>query len=396
MRFLADALAPMATEILFCLHCFSCRRSRVKGKKDCSVQRDQAPEKIHKNRHPFAIMEINLVSDTVTKPTPEMLHAMYRAKVGDDVYGQDPTVNELQSRLAHFFGMEAALFFPSGTMANQAAIKLHTQPGDELIADQYAHIFNYEAGGVAFNSGVSCRLLPGSRGMITATQVQSAINDPEFYHAPLTRLVCLENTTNKGGGACYDLAEMRKIKQVCDDHGLKYHLDGARIWNAIVAKRQHPSDFGKLFDTISVCLSKGLGAPVGSVLLGDADTIKRALRVRKILGGGMRQVGYLAAAGIYALENHISRLEEDHRRAKELAAALKRCSWVDRVEPVETNILIFSVKKGISDAVVISRLKERNILISSMGAGKLRMVTHLDYKQVMHDYVLEAIEKIVV
>ena len=340
-------------------------------------------------------MEINLVSDTVTKPSNEMLQFMFKAKVGDDVYKQDPTVNELEARLAHFFGMEAALFFPSGTMANQAAIKLLTQPGEQLIADKYAHVFNYEAGGVAFNSGVSCHLLDGNRGMITADQVRGAINDPEFYHAPLTSLVCVENTTNKGGGACYEIDELKKIKAVCDAHGLKFHLDGARIWNAMVAKGQHPSEFGKLFDTVSVCLSKGLGAPIGSVLLSDKTTIHKALRVRKLLGGGMRQVGYLAAAGIYALENNITRLAEDHRRAKELAVALQKCDWVSNVEPVETNILIFSVKPDRNENEIIAKLKEKSIYISSMGQGKLRIVTHLDYKEVMHSYVLEALEKLV-
>lgn len=336
-------------------------------------------------------MEINLVSDTVTRPGPEMLQAMFNAKVGDDVYRQDPTVNELEARLAQFFGVEAALFFPSGTMANQTAIKLHTQPGEQLIADKYAHVFNFEGGGVSFNSGVSCRLLDGNRGMITAQQVRAAINDPEFYHAPLTSLVCVENTTNKGGGACYDLDELRRIRAVCDEHGLKFHLDGARIWNALVAKNEHPSLYGKLFDTVSVCLSKGLGAPIGSVLLSDEKTIHRALRVRKILGGGMRQVGYLAAAGIYALEHNLARLADDHRRAKELAVALSKCNWVAAIEPVETNILIFTVKPGWSDQLVIQKLKEKNIAISAMGEGKLRIVTHLDYKQVMHDYVLEAL-----
>ncbi len=323
-----------------------------------------------------------------------MLQYMFRAKVGDDVYKQDPTVNELQSRLAQFFGMEAALFFPSGTMANQTAIKLHTQPGEQLIADKWAHVFNYEGGGVSFNSGVSCNLLDGDRGMITAGQVRGAINDPEFYHAPLTSLVCVENTTNKGGGACYDIEELKKIKAVCDEHGLKYHLDGARIWNALVAKKQHPSEFGKLFDTVSVCLSKGLGAPVGSVLLSDQVTINKALRIRKILGGGMRQVGYLAAAGIYALENNITRLAEDHRRAKELGVALSKLHWVQSIEPIETNILIFSLKPGFDDTQIIAKLKEKSIFISSMGQGKLRIVTHLDYKEVMHSYVLETLEKL--
>ena len=260
-------------------------------------------------------MEINLVSDTITKPSYDMLQFMFNAQVGDDDYRQDPTVIELEATVAQIFGMEAGLFFPSGTMANQTAIKLHTQPGDQLIADKNAHIYHYEGGGVSFNSGVSCRLLDGNRGMITAEQVKEAINDPEFYHSPLTRLVCVENTTNRGGGACYELEDLQKIKQVCDAHDLKFHLDGARIWNALIAKKQNPKAFGQLFDTISVCFSKGLGAPIGSVLLGDQETIHRALRIRKILGGGMRQVGYLAAAGIYALEHNIERLADDHRRA---------------------------------------------------------------------------------
>lgn len=339
-------------------------------------------------------MEINLVSDTITKPTHEMLQYMFNAVVGDDVYKQDPTVIELEAKVAALFGMEAGLFFPSGTMANQTAIKLHTQPGEQLIADKYAHVYNYEGGGVSFNSGVSCCLLNGNRGMITAAQVKSAINDPEFYHSPLTSLVCVENTTNKGGGACYELEDLRQIKQVCVDHNLKFHLDGARIWNALVAKNQDPKEFGKLFDTISVCLSKGLGAPIGSVLLADKKTIHRALRVRKIFGGGMRQVGYLAAAGIYALDNNIERLADDHRRAKELAAVLQQKDWVASVEAVETNILIFSLAPHVNESQFMEILKQKNILISSMGQGKLRIVTHLDYREVMHTYVLETLEKL--
>lgn len=338
-------------------------------------------------------MQINLVSDTVTKPSYEMLQYMFNADVGDDVYKEDPTVNELEDRVAAIFGMEAGLFFPSGTMANQTAIKLHTQPGDQLIADKFAHIFHFEAGGVSFNSGVSCRLIEGKRGMITAEQVSAQINDPDFFHSPKTSLVCLENTTNLGGGACYEMEELEKIKEVCDEHGLKLHLDGARIWNALVAKRQNPKDFGKLFDTISVCFSKGLGAPVGSVLLGDKETIKRALRIRKVLGGAMRQSGYLAAGALYALENNIKLLTEDHRRAKELANVLKKKEWVAAVEPVETNILIFSLIPEYSDSVFIEKLKQKNISINAIGNRKLRMVTHLDYREVMHTYVLETLAK---
>ncbi len=338
-------------------------------------------------------MEINLISDTVTKPTPEMLHQMFHAKVGDDVFKQDPTVNEFEAIVANMFGMEAALFFPSGTMANQTAIKLHTNPGDQIICDKWSHIHLYESGGASANSGVNFNLLDGNRGMINAEQVKNGINDPEFYHTPFSKLVSIENTTNKGGGACYDIEELQKIKQVCVENNLKYHLDGARLWNALIAKKQHPKQFGSLFDTISVCFSKGLGAPVGSVLVADAATIKRAIRIRKIFGGNMRQSGYLAAAGIYALQNNINRLEDDHRRAKELGKKLVECSWVLSVAPVETNIIVFSVQSHIEDNLVIEKLKQKGIAISLLAKGSLRMVTHLDYKEVMHTYVLETLEK---
>ena len=341
-------------------------------------------------------MDINLVSDTVTKPSQEMLRFMFQAEVGDDVYKQDLTAIELENKVAQFFGFEAGLFFPSGTMANQTAIKLHTQPGEQLIADKWAHVYNYEGGGVSFNSGVSCCLLDGNRGMITAEQVSGAINNPEFYHSPLTSLVCVENTTNKGGGACYDFNEFKKIRQVCDANNLKFHLDGARIWNALVATNDNPAHYGKVFHTMSVCFSKGMGAPVGSVLLSDKATINRALRIRKILGGGMRQIGYLAAAGLFALEHNIKRLAEDHRRAKELGDLLNNLPWVATVEPVETNILIFSVQSSIDENQLMQKLNQKGIAISSMGHGKLRIVTHLDYREVMHSYVLETLEKLVI
>jgi threonine aldolase len=290
--------------------------------------------------------------------------------------------------------MEAALFFPTGTMANQTAIKLNTNPGDQIICDKWSHIHLYESGGASSNSGVNFNLLDGSRGMITAEQVKEGINDPEFYHTPMSKMVGIENTTNKGGGACYDISELQKIKQVCVDHNLKYHLDGARLWNAMIAKKQQPKQFGELFDTISVCFSKGLGCPIGSVLLSDAETIHRALRIRKIFGGNMRQSGYLAAAGIYALQNNINRLEEDHKRAKEIGQVLEQLPWIEKVAPVETNILIFEVKKTLEEKMVIEKFKDKGILISSMGQGKLRIVTHLDYRQVMHEYVLEVLEKL--
>ena len=323
-----------------------------------------------------------------------MLQAMFNAKVGDDVFKQDPTVNAFEKMVADLFGMEAALFFPSGTMANQTAIKLNTNPGDQIICDKWSHIHLYEAGGASFNSGVNFNLLDGQRGMITAEQVAAGINDPEFYHAPLSKMVSIENTTNKGGGACYDIVELQKIKQVCVDNNLKYHLDGARLWNALVAKKQHPKQYGVLFDTISVCFSKGLGAPIGSVLVSDTETMHKALRIRKIFGGNMRQSGYLAAAGIYALQNNIKRLEDDHRRAKELGQLLQQLPWVATVAPTETNIVIFEVKKPLAEKQVIDTLKAKGILISSMGQGKLRMVTHLDYKQVLHEYVMENLGKV--
>lgn len=338
-------------------------------------------------------MEINLISDTVTKPSHDMLQFMFNAKVGDDVFKQDPTVNEFEAIVADLFGMEAALFFPTGTMTNQTAIKLHTNPGDQIICDKWSHIHLYEAGGASANSGVNFNLLDGNRGMITAEQVRVGINDPEFYHAPLSKLVSVENTTNKGGGACYDMDELKRIKQVCVENNLKFHLDGARLWNALVAKGEHPRQYGELFDTISVCFSKGLGAPIGSVLVGDTETIKRAVRIRKIFGGNLRQSGYLAAAGIFALKNNINRLAEDHRRAKELGAILQQLSWIEKVEPVETNILIFNLKANLGEKSTIEKLKQKGIHISSMGQGKLRIVTHLDYKEVMHDYVKEALVK---
>lgn len=339
-------------------------------------------------------MEINLVSDTVTKPSVEMLQFMFAAKVGDDVYKQDPTINELEATVAEMFGMEAALFFPSGTMANQTAIKLHTNPGDQIICDKWAHIHLYEGGGASFNSGVNFNLIDGNRGMITAEQVRDGINDPEFYHAPLSKMVSIENTTNKGGGACYDIDELIKIKQVCVENNLKLHLDGARLWNALIAKKQRPIQFGEVFDTISVCFSKGLGAPIGSVLVGSKIDMQRALRIRKIFGGGMRQAGYLAAAGLYALRNNLKRLEEDHRRAKEIGLVLSKLSWVEKVEPIETNILIFEIKPAMHEQVLLEKLKQKGISISSMGHGKLRMVTHLDYREVMHNYVMETLGKI--
>jgi len=336
---------------------------------------------------------IDLRSDTLTIPTDSMLKAMMQAKVGDDIYKEDPTVNKLEERLADMFGKPKALFFPTGSMANQAAIKLHTNPGEQVIADKYAHVYNYEGGGASFNSGVSFKLIDGHRGMFTAKQVEESINPPDFYHSPLTSLVAVENTTNKGGGACWNHEELGAIKKVCNAHGLGYHLDGARLWNAMVLKKEDPKLYGQLFDTISVCLSKGLGCPIGSVLIGDEAIMENAIRIRKILGGAMRQVGYLAAAGLYALDNHIDRLEDDHQKALEIGEILKSAAFVDTVEPIETNILIFSLKPSISEDTLFSAMKNHNIVVSNMGGGKIRMVTHLNYTSQQHNLLLNILKK---
>ncbi|MAL23536.1 MAG: threonine aldolase [Xanthomarina sp.] len=339
-------------------------------------------------------MTIDLRSDTVTKPTKDMLEAMMQAKVGDDVYKEDPTVNALEERLAKMFGKPKALFFPTGTMANQTAIKLHTNPGDQVICDKDAHIYNYEGGGASFNSGVSCKLLQGHRGMFTAEQVVEAINPPDFYHSPLTALVEVENTANRGGGSCWDFEELKKIKSVCDTNNLGYHLDGARIWNALVSKPETATDYGKLFDTISVCLSKGLGCPIGSVLIGDEALMQHAIRIRKILGGGMRQVGYLAAAGLYALDNNIHRLVDDHNKAKEIGEVLNGLTFIKKVEPVETNIIIFELRQKTDETKFLRLLEANNIRLSGMGQGKLRIVTHLDYTDAMHDRFLSVLKQV--
>lgn len=337
---------------------------------------------------------INLISDTITRPTKGMLAAMMNAKVGDDVFGMDPTVIELQHKLSDLFGMEAALFFPSGTMANQTAIKLHTQPGEQMICDKWAHVYNFEAGGAAFNSGISAKLIDGHRGMYTANQLEQSIHDPDNYHLPLSRLVTIENTTNKGGGACWDFKELERIRSVCKENQLKYHLDGARLFNALVYKKEEPRDYGRLFDTISICLSKGLGAPIGSVLLGTHEQMHRAKRIRKLFGGAMRQVGYLAAAGIYALDNHVDRLTEDHERASQLAKSLDESPLVEQVDPVETNIVIFTLSQDVDEQFFINALKEKNILLISMGEGKMRLVTHLEFDDKMLAYTVETISKL--
>ena len=307
-------------------------------------------------------MHIDLRSDTVTIPSKAMLNAMFSAKVGDDVYGEDPTVRHLENKLAAMFGMDLAMFFPSGTMANQTAIKLHTNPGDQVICDKYSHVYNYEGGGGSFNSGVSFKLIDGERGMFDDDQLLKSINPKEFYHSPLSSLVTIENTTNKGGGACWDMQEIKKIKKICKDNHLGLHLDGARIWNALVKKQENPLEYGGIFDTVSVCLSKGLGCPIGSVLLGKKELMEKSMRIRKILGGAMRQSGYLAAAGIFALENNIKRLADDHLRAKEIGEKLISMSFVKKVHDVETNIIVFEIDKSVNKEVIINAFNKLNIL----------------------------------
>ena len=319
-------------------------------------------------------MTIDLRSDTLTKPSPAMLQAMLTAEVGDDVFSEDPTVKKLEEMTAALFGMEAGLFCPSGTMTNQIAVKMHTQPLDEIICDKLCHIYNYETGGWAFHSGVSVRLTEGERGIMTTEQIESCIlPDHDWY--PNSRLVCIENTVNKGGGSVYTIEQMKAIADLCHSKGLSYHLDGARIFNALIALGKKSIDLSGIFDSISVCLSKGLGAPSGSVLLGKKETIKKARKLRKVMGGGMRQSGFIAAAGLYALENNIDRLAIDHARAKKIGELLTSLEWVRKVLPVETNIVIFEV---VDSAATATMLREKGIHTSPFSPILVRMVTHLD------------------
>lgn len=335
-------------------------------------------------------MIIDLRSDTVTKPTQPMLEAMMAASVGDDVYAEDPTVALLEERTAKLFSKDAGLFCPSGTMTNQIAIKCHTQPGDELIAESNSHIYHYEGGGIAFNSSVQARLIEGDRGRLNAGQIEEHINASYDWLAH-TSLVCLENTVNKAGGSYYDLESIRQIKAFCTEKQLPLHLDGARIFNAIVEAGYTASDIGKQFSSISVCLSKGLGAPVGSLLLGDAAFIKKARRFRKVLGGGMRQAGYLAAAGIYALDHHIERLKEDHQRAKQLGVALQEAAYVSEVMPVDTNVVIFKLS-GMTAVALEEKLRALNIRVSVFGKQTIRLVTHLDFTDDMLTKTVDALK----
>ena len=335
---------------------------------------------------------INLISDTVTKPTPGMLEAMFAAEVGDDVFREDPTVNALEAKAASLFGHEAGLFCPSGTMTNQIALKVHTRPLDEVICDEMSHIFQYEVGGYAFHSGIGVNLIHGENGIVRPEQVAAAVK-PRYDWLPISRLVVLENTCNKGGGSYYDLDTIRAVRGVCQAKEMALHLDGARIFNALVETGTAASEIGPLFDSISICLSKGLGAPVGSLLLGSKAFIAEARRVRKAMGGGMRQAGYLAAAGIYALDHQVERLRDDHAHARALAQALEPLSWVADIRPVMTNIVIFDLVKPLEAASMLAYLSANGIKASAFGPHTIRLVTHLDVNTDMIEKAISVLQK---
>ena len=335
---------------------------------------------------------INLTSDTVTKPTPDMLQAMINAEVGDDVFRADPTVNALEEKAAAMFGMEAALFCPSGTMTNQIAMNVHTGRLEEVICHEYSHVFQYETGGYAANSGISMNLLGGDFGKINAEQIAAAVR-PDYDWLPKSKLVVIENTCNKGGGSYYTLDEILPIRKVCDEHDLGLHLDGARFFNAIVESGESPEDWGEQFDSISICLSKGLGAPVGSLLLGNKKLIKQARRQRKVMGGGMRQAGFLAAAGIYALDNNVERLKQDNDAAKLVSEVLQDLDYVENIRPVETNILIFDVKKPWTANSFLEKLATQDIAAVAFGPQTIRFVTHLDVTEEMIEKVIDVLKK---
>lgn len=333
-------------------------------------------------------MIVNLISDTVTKPTKGMLNAMMAAQVGDDVFGADPSVNQLEKIAAELFNKEAALFCPSGTMTNQIAIQLHTGRTDAVLCDKNSHIYQYETGGYAYNAGVAIDPIEGTNGKVTVDQVSAHIRQ-DYDWLPRTTLVVLENTCNKGGGTIYTLDEVKPITALCQSRQLKIHLDGARIFNALAETKESTKSWGACFDTISICLSKGLGAPVGSLLIGDQNQIREARRLRKVMGGGMRQAGYLAAAGIYALDHHRERLAEDNQRARDLGDTLTSCSYVRALRPVATNIVIFEVE---GDATVwVERLKEKGILCVAMGPSLVRFVTHLEVSEEMIEFTKEVL-----
>ncbi|NHZ86010.1 MAG: aminotransferase class I/II-fold pyridoxal phosphate-dependent enzyme [Planctomycetia bacterium] len=336
---------------------------------------------------------IDLRSDTVTKPTQEMLQAMFSARVGDDVFRDDPTVNQLEKKISNMFDMESAIFCPSGTMTNQIAINAHTNPGDEVICDRLSHIYNYEGGGIARNSGVSTRLLSGNRGRFQASDVLNNIN-PDDEHFPITSLVSIENTCNKGGGSVWNFKDIKEIADICKKQNLKIHLDGARLFNALTETKEQPKDYGEIFDSISICLSKGLGAPIGSILLGTSKFIKKARRIRKVFGGAMRQVGYIAAAGIYALDNNIERLEQDHKRAKTIENNLNVLPYVKFIYPVETNIILFELVSNIDVHLFLKKLEAKKIAAIRTGPKSIRMVTHIGFDDDMLETTVSALNNI--
>ena len=330
---------------------------------------------------------IDLRSDTVTKPSIQMKAYMMDAELGDDVFEDDPTVKKFEEKTAQMFGKEAGLFCSSGTMTNQIALMVFLKPGDEVICSREAHIYNYEGGGIARNSGASVRLINRSSGIIHLEEIIDNIN-PNDIHYPVTSLVSLENTINRGGGVCYPIKEIERISNYCKTKNIPLHLDGARLFNALVKTGIKANHIGPLFDSISLCFSKGLGTPVGSVLIGSKDFIQKARRVRKVIGGGMRQVGMLAAAGIYALENNIDRLSKDHHHAELLANALSNCSWIEKVMNVETNIVVGYLNENYQTEEFLDKLKNDGILAIPFGKGRVRMVTHLDVSK-------EDVEKVI-
>lgn len=338
------------------------------------------------------MQKIDIRSDTVTMPSKEMVDAMMSAKAGDMVFDEDPSVNALEENAAVLFGMEAAAYCPSGTMSNQIAIKVHTQPGDEVICSKMAHIYLHEGGGIAFNSGASVALIDTPDGTFSSEQVLENIN-PDDPHKALTRLVSIENTVNRGGGKIWNFPEVLRIAELCKNRNLNYHLDGARLFNAIVETGQKPEDFGSVFDSISICLSKGLGAPVGSILLGRKDFIKQAKRIRKVFGGTMRQAGFIAAAGLYALENNVARLIQDHQHARIIEQTLASCPWVEEIMPVETNIIIFRISDDYTSYEISKKLNEYGILVLPVDRHRIRMVTHLDIKPEMVSAVCEILKE---
>jgi threonine aldolase len=336
---------------------------------------------------------IDFRSDTVTKPSQDMLQTMFSAQVGDDVFQEDPTVNELESKTAKLFGKEAGLFCSSGTQTNQIAINVHVQPGGEVICHQDSHVFKYEGGGIAKNSGASVRLLQGDRGRITANSIAEWIN-PDDVHYPVTQLVSLEDTANRGGGAIYNFDEIKRINLLCKTNNLPLHLDGARVFNSLIETKIDFREYAENFDSISICLSKGLGTPIGSVLIGNSDFIKKARRVRKVFGGGMRQAGYIAAAGIYALDNNIHRLKIDHFHAKQLENCLSKIDWVKEVIPVETNIVVPIINELDKRDYIIQKLAENGIKCMAFGPGMIRFVTHLDISENDVQKTIEVLSKI--